>query len=161
MESAHILGVEGDVTHLAFPDQQFDSVAMHEITRAIEAAMLLAKPNIVYSHHANDLNLDHRITSLAVRAACRPGTGIAPKELYAFEVPSSSEWGDGFKPTVFEPISGLWLDRKMEALACFTGEMREMPHPRSPEGIKALARWRGVTAGVDAAEAFGVVRIVR
>lgn len=159
-ESAKILGVHC-VNVLRFQDQQFDAVPFLEIVQSIEAAVRTVRPQIVYSHHVNDLNLDHRIAGLATRTACRPGSDGAPTEHYAFEAVSSSEWGDGFKPTVFEPLADLWLDRKLAALSCFTGEMRELPHPRSAEGVKRLAQWRGVTACVDAAEAFEVVRIVR
>ena len=49
---------------------------------------------------------------------------------------------------------------KMKALACYAGEMRPFPHPRSVEAIEALARWRGASAGLQAAEAFHVIRQV-
>ena len=38
-------------------------------------------------------------------------------------------------------------------------EMRPFPHPRSLEGVEALARVGGVSVGVEAAEAFEVIRI--
>ena len=50
--------------------------------------------------------------------------------------------------------------RKLEALRCYGSEMRKAPHPRSYDGVRALAQLRGVQAGLAAAEAFGVVREV-
>ena len=44
--------------------------------------------------------------------------------------------------------------RKLAALDAYAGELRDWPHPRSRQGVEHLARWRGATVGVDAAEAF-------
>lgn len=46
----------------------------------------------------------------------------------------------------------------MEALAAYKEELRAFPHPRSVQAAEALARWRGATCGVFAAEAFVVGR---
>ena len=52
-------------------------------------------PDVVYTHHAGDLNVDHRVTSLAVLTATRPLPASIVREVYAFEVPSSTEWAFG------------------------------------------------------------------
>jgi len=158
MESAAILGAQAHV--LAFPDQQFDTVSLLEIIRAVEEVLKVTQADVVYTHHAGDLNIDHRLTSLAVRTACRPAGKRAP-DLFAFEVPSSTEWGEPLRPSLFVDVTGEPLTKKMAALTCFAGEMRSLPHPRSPDAIAALARWRGATAGVETAEAFEVLREIR
>ena len=38
--------------------------------------------------------------------------------------------------------------------------MRPFPHPRSYEGVQYLARVRGMTVGIEFAEAFEVIRRV-
>jgi hypothetical protein len=38
--------------------------------------------------------------------------------------------------------------------------MRPFPHPRSYEGVRSLAKVRGMTVGVAYAEAFEVIRRV-
>jgi len=43
----------------------------------------------------------------------------------------------------------------------YRGEIREYPHPRSSEALTALARYRGAQAGVLAAEALVLMRLVR
>ena len=47
-----------------------------------------------------------------------------------------------------------YLDQKIEIMEFFKGEMGVHPFPRSEKNIRALATFRGATAGVDAAEAF-------
>ncbi len=95
--------------------------------------------------------------------ACRPLPGAPRRRLLACEVNSSTEWAAPplapFQPNVFADIAAT-LDSKLRALACYAGEMRRWPHPRSAEGVQALARWRGAQCGRDAAEAFMLVREV-
>lgn len=157
-ESAKVLGAR--LEHLAFPDQRFDTIPLLEITRMVEEAIKSTRPDVVYSHHGGDLNADHQLTSAAVKVACRP-IGKSGRAVYAFEVPSSTEWGEGFKPALFVNVAGAPFAKKEAALACYANEMGVFPHPRSPEAIRALAQWRGATAGVEAAEAFEVIREVR
>ena len=78
------------------------------------------------------------------------------------EVPSSTEWaapsaGDAFLPSRFVDISAV-QDIKRRALEAYAEEMRPFPHPRSFEAVEALAKWRGASAGLSAAEAFMVLR---
>jgi len=139
-----------------------DTVGFLEIVKAIEAAVKRLKPNVIYTHHANDLNIDHAIVHRAVLTACRPLPGSSVRSIYAFETLSSTEWepaglGRQFQPTRFVDISNS-LDAKMGAMRAYGEEMRPFPHPRSPEAIEALARFRGAQSGLLAAEAFVVVR---
>ena len=102
-ESAKILGAQVQV--LAFPDQQFDTVPLLEIIRVIEEVVRTTRPDVVYTHHAGDLNVDHRLTALAVRTACRPA-GMPAPDIYAFEVASSTEWGEDFRASMFVDVTG-------------------------------------------------------
>ncbi len=75
-----------------------------------------------------------------------------------FEVPSSTEWqvpleDEAFVPNWYENISTT-LTVKVDALAAYSMELREWPHPRSIKAVEHLAHWRGATCGVDAAEGF-------
>jgi LmbE family N-acetylglucosaminyl deacetylase len=143
------------------PDNQFDLMGVLPIAQFIERHLESLKPTIVYTHAANDLNVDHRLTHQAVLTACRPLPGATVTEVYAFEVLSSTEWGGGFHPNLYMPLTEAQLQAKLDALACYTTEMREFPHPRSPEAIRALAALRGSQCGHARAEAFEVIRVVR
>lgn len=123
------------------------------------------KPETVYTHAGGDLNSDHRVAHESVITACRPVAGMPVRNIYTFEVPSSTEWastaiGEHFVPTRFVDIKE-YVETKMKAIGCYDFEiMRPFPHPRSLENIQALARVRGMAVGLEAAEAFMVVREV-
>ena len=122
-------------------------------------------PETVYTHHAGDLNIDHRRTHEATLTACRPQSSHPVTRMLAFETPSSTEWQQpsgalSFSPNWFVDISST-LESKMLALKAYSQEMRPWPHPRSYQGVEHLARWRGATVGCDAAEAFMLVREIQ
>jgi LmbE family N-acetylglucosaminyl deacetylase len=152
-----ILGVAG-VSFGEFPDNRLDTVPLLEITKFVERLLEKYQPVTVFTHHAGDLNIDHRMAHQAVETACRPIAGRSVRTIASFEVPSSTEWrlagADGaFLPNWFIDIS-QWLDLKLRALDAYAAELREWPHPRSRRAVEHLARWRGATVGVDAAESF-------
>lgn len=152
-----ILGVAG-MTFCDFPDNRLDTVPLLSIVQSIEPLIGLHRPEMVITHHAGDLNVDHRRTHEAVAVACRPQPGATVRTMLAFEVPSSTEWQPAgsasmFTPNWFHDISDT-LDLKLAALDAYGAEMRPSPHARSRTAIENLARWRGATIGVAAAEAF-------
>lgn len=141
-----------------FPDNRMDTVALLDITKVLENLISEHMPEVVFTHHASDVNIDHRRIHEAAVTACRPQRGHPVKTLLCFEVPSSTEWqlpgsAPVFTPNWFVDISDT-LDRKFAALDAYAVELRDWPHPRSRQGVEHLARWRGATVGVDAAEAF-------
>jgi len=152
-----ILGCRS-VTSLNLPDNRLDSLDRLDIIKHIEKFIDQYSSSMVFTHHAGDVNIDHRIVHDAVIAACRPQPGCPVKELLFFEVPSSTEWrppcsDQMFAPDVFYDITGT-LPTKLDALQAYEKELRPFPHPRSLKAVEALATWRGATVGVSAAEAF-------
>lgn len=159
--SAHtILGIKQSFM-LGFPDNRMDSVPLLDIVQKLESVLEEVKPQVIYTHHHGDLNIDHRITHQAVMTACRPQPNFCVKEIYAFEVLSATEWNNPntqpFAPNVFIDISNH-LPTKIKALQAYAEEMREAPHSRSFEHVQALAKHRGYTVGMMAAEGFMLVR---
>ena len=156
-KACDLLGVKS-ISFGDFPDNRMDTIALLDLIQAVEKQIAEHRPEMILTHHAGDLNIDHRRTHEAVITACRPQKGHPVKTLLCFEVPSSTEWqfpgsGPVFAPNWFEDISSA-LDRKLAALEAYAAELRPWPHPRSRQGVESLARWRGATVGVDAAEAF-------
>jgi len=152
-----ILGVS-EVLFGNFPDNRMDTVALLDVVKAIETEITSFCPDTVFTHHAGDLNIDHRLVHKAVVTACRPQTELSVKTLLMFEVPSSTEWqlphsAPVFCPNWFVDVSSTF-ELKMAALNKYAAEMRHWPHPRSMQGIEHLNRWRGATVGVEVAEAF-------
>ncbi|NWG87656.1 MAG: PIG-L family deacetylase [Hydrogenophilaceae bacterium] len=151
-----ILGAS--VTLHDFPDNRMDSVDLLDVVKRIEAVIETFRPDTVYTHHAGDVNIDHRIVHQAVVTACRPMPGQCVRTLLFFEVASSTEWqppgtAPAFQPNWFVPIETT-LGRKIQALQAYAEEMRAFPHARSVEAVEHLARWRGAGVGAAAAEAF-------
>jgi len=146
----------------ALPDNRLDSLDLLDVVKIVETKLVEVRPTTLYTHWANDLNIDHRICCQAVMTAARPLPGSTARMIYLFEVPSATEWAvpyaaAPFAPTRFVDISAQ-LERKLRALGCYASEMRPFPHARSLEVVEALARWRGASVGVAAAEAFVVAR---
>ena len=57
---------------LGLPDNRLDSLPLLDVIKPVEAVVEAVAPEIVYTHHAGDLNVDHRIVHQAVVTACRP-----------------------------------------------------------------------------------------
>lgn len=160
-EAARILGSAPPIFG-GFPDNAMDGVPLLSVAQFIEGFVAGRSPDVVYTHHAGDLNIDHRVTMAAVMTCFRPQPGRARPTILSFEVPSSTEWQApganlAFVPNWFEDISAT-LAAKMRALDAYAREMRPAPHARAPASIAALAAWRGATCGVHAAEAFVLQR---
>ncbi len=166
-QQANALIGASSCTLLDFPDNRMDGVELLDIVKQIEAFVDKLQPDLVYTHFAGDLNIDHGRVSQAVATACRPVPGQSVKEIYFFEVPSSTEWqldasAAAFRPDYFVDLgAGPYLNKKLEALKIYAGEMRDFPHARSLDAVEALARWRGASVGVVAAEAFATGRVLR
>ena len=161
---AKLLGTV-DVFLYNLPDNRFDTVPLLDIVKIIEELVERLRPKAVYTHSGGDLNIDHLIVHRAVLTATRPVRGSSVKEMYAFEVPSSTEWAfgqfrPGFRPNVFVDIS-LTIDAKLKAMELYDTEVRSFPHPRSPEAIQATARRWGSVVGFECVEAFELIRLAR
>lgn len=147
------------------PDNRFDSVDLLDVIKKVEKQIESFKPDIVYTHHYGDLNIDHQITFQAVLTACRPIDPYCVKELYCFETPSATEWNLGrtdviFRPNVWIEINEESLKCKLKAMEIYESELREFPHPRSLEALEIIAKRWGIVVGKKYAEAFELVRKV-
>ena len=128
-----ILGVKSLVFQ-NFPDNRMDSLDRLEVIKIIETLVDRFKPEVVYTHHVSDVNIDHCIINQSVITACRPQPGHVVKRILFFEVASSSEWqpassGFYFKPNWFVDISNT-LNLKLKALNFYECEMRAYPHAK-------------------------------
>ncbi|OGZ44124.1 MAG: hypothetical protein A2756_05505 [Candidatus Ryanbacteria bacterium RIFCSPHIGHO2_01_FULL_48_27] len=163
-EIGKFLGAK-EVTLAKLPDNRFDSIDLLDVIKVIEDEVNRLKPEIVYTQHGGDLNMDHVITFRAVLTATRPMKGSPVQKVYGYEVHSSSEWAfrqfaPVFHPNTFVDI-GSTLEKKIKAMAMYEGEARPFPHPRSPEALRAGALTWGSVAGLPAAEAFQLIREIQ
>ena len=158
--AGEILGIS-EILFEDLPDNRFDSVDLLDIVRLIERQVEDFSPEQVFTHHGGDLNLDHSLVFRATLTAVRPMPGCPVKTLYAYEVPSSSEWAMQKLSPVFEPNCFIdiaeYLPVKLKAMEAYESELRGFPHPRSLEGLQALAKRWGTQSGLHAAEPFQII----
>jgi len=154
-----ILGLE-DVHFGDLTDMKLDMTAHVDVNAVIEETVEAVEPDVIYTHSPHEVNNDHIAVYESTLVAARPGSGVS--RIYAYETPSSTEWVGGdkqrFSPNLYVDISG-YVDTKIEAFTQYGIEERDFPHPRSEKAIRARATTRGVEAGYEACEAFGIVRM--
>lgn len=162
-EALEVLGV-GTQYQFDFPDNAMDLVPLLEVVKGVESVIDNIKPQIIYTHFHADLNVDHRICFDAVMTATRPVPNQCVKEIYGFEVLSSTEWqikpDMAFKPQMYVDVSDCF-EAKITALKAYNDEMRDNPHSRSFEHVEVLGKHRGYSVGVKYAEAFMAYRILK
>lgn len=154
-----------DVSIYEFPDNRFDSVALLDVIKVIEKEKQQFNPEIIFTHHGGDVNIDHQRTFEAVITACRPMESENVKTIITFETPSGTEWRASsdpkhFIPNFFIEINESDLNAKINAMESYEFEKRQYPHPRSAEGLKILAQRWGIAVGKTFAEAFCIVRCI-
>jgi Uncharacterized proteins, LmbE homologs len=140
---------------------QFDTIPLIQFTQEIESHIERFRPTLILTHNSAEVNVDHSTTFQAVENACRPTVAWTPKNILCFEIVCSGNWtlDTVFKPNLYVDISEFW-DQKMEAWHCYAAEARPFPFPRSDTGLETLARFRGMQAGLEKAEAFRVLRAI-
>jgi LmbE family N-acetylglucosaminyl deacetylase len=161
---ADLLGVKELSLH-GLPDNRFDSLPLLDVIKVVEKLIERLQPTAIYTHHGGDLNVDHQVVSRAVLTAARPLEDSPVRELYMFEIASSTEWAfqqlaPVFRPNVFVNIETT-LSLKLEGMRQYESEVRRFPHPRSPEALTAIAQRWGSVAGCKAAEAFEAAMLIR
>lgn len=149
-----------------FPDNRFDTVALLDVIKVLEKEKSEFRPDIIFTHHGGDVNIDHQRTFEAVITACRPMKDETTKTIITFETPSGTEWRAStdprhFIPNLFMEVSEEDIQAKIHAMEKYRFEKRAYPHPRSPEALKIHAKNTGITIGCEYAEPFCLVRSIQ
>lgn len=163
-KACRLLGVNTPL-FFNFPDNRFDTVPLIDIVKIVEKLIEKFRPDTIFTHHVGDLNIDHMVLNRAVLTATRPLKDAPVKNIYFFEVPSSTDWSfqhfsPPFRPNLFYDIHDV-LKIKIEALKIYESEFRPFPHPRSEKALTAIANRWGSHVGLEAAEAFEIARVIR
>jgi N-acetylglucosamine malate deacetylase 1 len=162
LAAAHQILGTASTAFLDFPAPGLDSVPNYKIADAIRSHVEKHRPDVVYCPHQADIHADHKATFWATLVATRPVGRFRVPRLLCYETISETEWAsstgaDTFIPTAFIDISSH-IKAKVRAMACYQTQLKQFPETRSLQALEALARWRGATVGVEAAEAFSLVR---
>ena len=150
---------------LPFAPNRLESFPRKDFNNALLEVIKSSQPEVVYIPHWGDMQKDHQIVAEAAMVALRSKYNHPAKRIYAYE--TLSETGinlpniqNAFIPNVYVDISE-YIDKKKEVLKCYASQLGVFPDLRSIEAIDALARLRGATINVNAAEAFVLVREVQ
>ena len=159
-----VIGVK-NLKFFDLPDNQFDNNSLLSLTKVIEKEIKNFKPNIIFTHFINDLNIDHQYTSRAVLTAARPQTKNSVDEILFFEINSSTDYqinsnGLQFMPNYFVDISKT-VKLKKKALEIYKSEMKKYPHSRSVKAILNKNISIGNSIGLGSCEAFQIARIIK
>lgn len=158
------MGVAGTI-FMDFPTVELPHVNIREFTGSFNKIVQEIKPETVYIPFYGDMHTDHYMVASNVMVALRPLVAPFVKDIYAYETLSETGWNfpsadKAFIPNVYSDISGF-IDNKVQAMKMYDEKILKDPHPRSEEGIRALAKYRGGTIGVNFAEAFMCIRSIR
>lgn len=161
LEAHRFLGVK-ETVFLEFPAVMLHEIPVFKVNEAMLKVVKDIKPQVVFIPHYGDMHIDHYLVSQACMVALRPAGKQKAAEIYSYETLSETEWniqnaGNAFLPNTWIDIS-KYLNKKIEAMSIFSTQVYNFPHPRSLEAIKSLAKLRGSTVGVKAAEAFNCIR---
>lgn len=158
---ADILGFKS-IRYGELPDMRLDVTPHIQINQIIEDAIEELQPDAVFTHFWGDVNMDHQQVFKSSLVAVRPSPGQVVKELYCYRVPSSTEWMPNKDDTMFKANYFVDIDkykeRKYEAFACYSTELRTYPHPRSIQYLKEADIAIGLRVGLLAAEEFVMLR---
>lgn len=161
-ECHSLLGVS-ETRFLDFPAARLDTVEHHLLNRALFEIVQEVAPDKVFLPFGGDLHNDHRAVFNSALVALRPTPGVhRVADILCYETLSETNWNapglsSGFVPNMFVDIS-QYLDTKIKAAAIYASQMRQFPHERSLDAISYLAKLRGASVGLEAAEAFMQLR---
>lgn len=163
-KAADIIGYDS-VGIYDFPDNRFDSVDLLDIIKVVESEKEGFQPEIIFTHHGGDLNIDHQRTFEAVMTATRPMKNEVVKTIITFETPSSTEWQASSDPrkfitNFFVEVSEENIKAKCDGIGAYKFEAREWPHPRSEPALKIYAKKWGSIIGSNFAEPFSLIRMI-
>lgn len=147
------------------PDNRFDTIPLLDIIKIIEREKTTFDPDIVFTHHNGDLNIDHRKTFEAVYTSFRPLPSERLACIITFETLSGTEWipsndNRKFNPNFFVELESHHINKKTKAMECYDFEKREYPHPRSSIAIENRAKMWGNSIGTNYAEPFQIIRMI-
>jgi LmbE family N-acetylglucosaminyl deacetylase len=160
MEAAsRLLGIAR--TRVLFPgkDMRLESVPMLEMVTAMDE--VLSEPCDECYFPEPSHNLDHRRTHEAVLAALRPCGRPSPGLVATYEG-TVCGWPSPAGPggRLYVDIAAT-LEAKVAALHEYRSQVRSYPHPTSEEAVRRLAAMRGLECGLNHAERFHIVQMVR
>lgn len=116
------------------------------------------RPQVIYLPPLWDIHDDHELVAKAGLVAARHKDYV--EKVFSYEIPVTIVFSkirnNQINYNYFVDISDF-IEKKLVAMSLYRSELKKLPHPRSIEGLKILARERGLISGFKYAEAFGLL----
>lgn len=157
--------LEMHVHKLEYPTMGLSSRDLLTMVPKVSKIFQEVEPEVIYVLNRSDAHSDHRILFDAVMACTKSFRYPSIKEIYMYECVSETEFAPIlhekiFIPNVFVDISKQF-EEKIDIMAIYESEMGQHPFPRSNRNLEALATFRGASCGVEYAEAFQLLKLIK
>ncbi len=133
-----------------------------EIIGKISKIINKIKPDTIILPNRTDVHSDHKM----VFDWCYSCTKIFRypyiKRILTMEILSETDFAfpdNAFIANYFVDITD-YLEEKIKIMKIYNSEIGQHPFPRSIDGIEALAKLRGISAGTKYAEAFKIIKFI-
>lgn len=151
-----------DVYQLGFLTTKLHTVDFNVLISSVSNVINEVRPEIIYMNNRSDIHTDHQIAAKVLMSCTKSFRYLFIKKILMYECISETEIAPSlpeniFIPNVYSDITSF-IDKKIDIMNIYDSEVQQPPLPRSLDNIKALARYRGASCGVDFAEAFMLVR---
>lgn len=150
------------VHKLGLSTAKIDEYSMSILIEKISTVINKVKPNIIYLPFRSDIHSDHKNVFNAAHSCTKSFRYPFIKKVYMMETLSETEFSlstrdSSFIPNVFVDITD-YMDKKIDLMNIYDGEIGAHPFPRSERNIRALATFRGATAGCEYSESFMLIK---
>lgn len=147
------------------PAVMVEEIPRYELNKKLGKVLEEILPDIVYIPHFGDMQKDHQLIAEAMMVVLRPKGVHKVSKVYSYETLSETEWNaphsrNAFLPNVYNDVTDF-IEIKKRAMNCYKSQVSDFPNLRSLETIDALAKYRGATINVRAAEAFMLIREIQ
>lgn len=160
-KTASMYGFE-KVYQLGIPAMMADRVARKKMIDRISRIFNHVKPNIVYLPFRSDVHSDHRTVFEAAYSCTKAFRHPFIKAVIMMETVSETEFAPKIRDSIFMANRFVnitdFMEKKLAIFRIYKSENGKHPFPRSAENIRALATFRGTSAGCRYAEAFMVMK---
>jgi len=149
------------IEQLDFETKKLCEIPTSILVKNVSRSLSEFAPDELLIPHYSDVHSDHKITFNVIASCTKWFRNSHVRRVLSYETLSETGFGLGreasFNPNYFVDIT-TFLDSKVKAMEIYSSEIEEFPFPRSGEAIESLAKYRGASAGVKAAEAFELLR---
>lgn len=147
---------------LGFEPTALDQRPLGDLIGAISQVARDINPGTIYLPFPGDVHSDHGVVFNAASACSKWFRYPSVRDVRIYETPSETNFAidptqSAFRPNLYVDISP-YLEAKLETLSLYESEIGPHPFPRSLDSIRALATLRGSEAGLQAAEAFMILK---